>query len=152
MYRQTCTNENAPKFWKWIKERGGVAVWASLNLADPGKSWSTPARQEDGNPFQNPSWEAKETPVMVITDPNEVGVSLDREVRRFRVGVRAGRQGLSLKVTDGGSRKIKAAVEKAGEGAYYVFDYYNQEAVILAPEKTCSLTEWYKTHTPEELT
>jgi len=89
---------------------------------------------------------------MVITDPNEVGVSLDREVRRFRVGVRAGRQGLSLKVTDGGSRKIKAAVEKAGEGAYYVFDYYNQEAVILAPEKTCSLTEWYKTHTPEELT
>ena len=152
MYRHTCTSENAPKLWRWIKERGGVAVWPSHNLANPGVSWSTPARQEDGTPFPKPSWQAADQPSMVLLDPGEVEVSVDREVRRFRVGIRRGAQGLMVKCTDGATRKIRSAVSKAGDGAYYVFDYGTQHAVIMVPDKTCSLTEWVKFNKPEELT
>jgi hypothetical protein len=54
-----------------------------------------------------------------------------------------GSQGLSIKVTDGGTRRIRAAVAKAKEqygDAWYEFDYGNYEnAVILAPDKSISL-------------
>ena len=59
----------------------------------------------------------------------------DIEVKRFRVGVRWGSQGFTLKVTDGGSRRIRREVSKAGDGAYHVFDYMTQEAVIMKPAK-----------------
>ena len=59
----------------------------------------------------------------------------DIEVKRFRVGVRWGSQGFMLKVTDGGTRRIWKEVSKAGEGAYYRFDYMTQEAVIMKPAK-----------------
>jgi hypothetical protein len=69
-------------------------------------------------------------------------VSKDVEVKRFRVGVRAGSQGLSLKVTDGGTRRIRSAVKRAGEGAYYKFDYSTQEAVIFKPGTQIPLLEF----------
>ena len=56
------------------------------------------------------------------------------EVKRFHVGVRMGSNGLALKVTDGGSRRIRREVSKAGEGAYYAFDYLTQDAIILRPK------------------
>jgi hypothetical protein len=58
-----------------------------------------------------------------------------KEVKRFRVGIRMGSQGLRVKVTDGGSRRIRREVAKAGAGATYTFDYMTQEAVILVPEE-----------------
>ena len=42
-FKHTCAPENAPKFLDWIKNRGGVAVWKSINLSNPDASWSTPA-------------------------------------------------------------------------------------------------------------
>jgi len=55
------------------------------------------------------------------------------EVKRFRVGLRMGSQGFLIKVTDGGSRRIRREVSKAGEGAFFVFDYSEQSAVIMKP-------------------
>jgi hypothetical protein len=67
-----------------------------------------------------------------------------REVKRFRIGVRGSDNGLSLKVTDGGSRRIRSAVAKGRDGARYVFDYDTQEAVILAPNGKVNLADWMK--------
>lgn len=49
---------------------------------------------------------------------------------------------MTLKVTDGGSRRIRAAVSKAGEGSWYTFDYSTQEAVILKPSSLTTLGAW----------
>jgi len=106
----------------------GVMVWDSVNLSHPGAQWLTPLG------VGKPTWQVGDEPSLVITNPDDVGVVVMEEVKRFRVGIRMGTQGLSMKVTDGGTRRIRAAVEKAGEGATYTFDYETQEAVILAPQ------------------
>lgn len=141
-FKHTCIEENAARFNNWIKNRGGIARWDSLNLSNPGASWSTPALTEDGDPYEKPTWQCSDKPKAVFTDPEEVGVETVEEVKRFRVGIRQGVQGLSLKVTDGGSRRIRKEIEKAGDGAYNVFDYMTQEAVIMKPVKVISLREW----------
>lgn len=134
--------QNAKLFKEWITSRGGIAVWTSVNLSDPGREVLTPAFQEDGTPYPKPSWWCSDKPSEIVTDPNQVKLSQDIEVKRFHVGVRTGSQGMSLKVTDGGSRRIRAAVEKAGDGSYHEFDYDTQEAVIMKPDKTITLAEF----------
>ena len=158
MYKHTCTMENATKFAEWIKTRGGVAVWRSADLGNPGASWSTPAMIPEGTemndgtvleedrPYPRPTWQAESQPSMVITNPAEIGVSLDKEVKRFHVAVRRG-SGLSFELTAASSRKLRAEVEKAGEGAYHVFDYGDyKNAVIMAPERTESLADFIQRH------
>ena len=39
-YKHECTEENAPRFLEWIKMRGGVAIWKSIDLSDPSYSVS----------------------------------------------------------------------------------------------------------------
>jgi hypothetical protein len=134
--------EDAAKIAQWLDSRGGIAIWQSINLSNPGASWTTPAKTEDGQPYPKPTWEASNAPERIITSPADVIVSVDKEVKRFRVGVRMGSQGMSLKVTDGGTRRIRRAVIKAGDGAYHVFDYETQEAVIMAPATTTPLLDW----------
>jgi hypothetical protein len=143
MEKHICTAENAAKFWEWLQTRGGILVWSSANLSNPGASWSTPALATDGEAYPKPTWQAANNP-RHITDPSEVLVSIDREVKRFHVAVRRGSQGLSFKVTDGGSRRIRAEVEKAGGGAYHTFDYGTQDAVIMAPVSQEPITEYIK--------
>jgi hypothetical protein len=140
--KHPCAPENAARFLKWVRERGGVAVWLSVNLSNPGASWSTPALDEDGSPGGPPSWESARTPCRTITDPNDVEVITAKEVKRFHVAVRRGSQGLSFKLTDGSSRRLRDAVAKAGEDAWYKFDYSSQEAVIFVPGEKVSLLEW----------
>lgn len=86
-------------------------------------------------------------PSDVTTNPDEVMVVTNKEVRRFRVGVRRSGNGMSMKVTDAGSRRIRATVDKLNEDrednmASYHFDYETQEAVFTVPDKIISLTEW----------
>lgn len=79
----------------------------------------------------------------IITDPDDLEVAIDREVKRFHVAVRMGSQGMCLKVTDGGTRRIRKEVAKAGKGAYHVFDYDDWDnAVIMAPEKVVPFTQY----------
>jgi hypothetical protein len=123
--------DNAGKILGWMRDRGGICIWPSVNLSNPNGSWTTPRLDEAGVAVQKPTWQASNTP-RVITDLGEVLVVRDVEVRRFRVGIR--RAQFSFKVTDGGSRKIRSAVAKAGLGAYHTFCYENQQAVIMKPE------------------
>ena len=143
MEKLICTPENAEKFKDWLVNRGGLAVWNSINFSNLGVTWTTPAHTEDGNTFPRPSWQADSKPDHIVTKVEDVIVSVDREVKRFHVAVRRGSSNpTTLKVTDGGSRRIRAAVAKAGKGAYHVFDFMTQEAVIMAPVDQVPLNEW----------
>jgi hypothetical protein len=134
---------NAPRIKKWLAERGGILQWKSANLSNPGGHWTTPARDENGEPYQGkPTWQAQDKPHRHITDAAEVEVVVPREVKRFRVAVRMASNSLSMKATDHASRKIRDEVAKTGAGAYHVFDYGTQEAVIYAPDKVVPLSEW----------
>ena len=124
------------KFEKWIKERGGVQVWNNLNLSNPDAGQQfTPALTEDDKEYQKPTGSVAKGEVI-----QDIGrfrfVERMEEFKRFRVAVRRGSQGLSMKVTDGGSRRIRKectnAREKYGD-SYYRFDYSTQEAVIEVP-------------------
>lgn len=137
-----CAEAHAALFQQWIQTRGGLAVWPSVNLSNPAASWTTPVLGPDGQPAGKPSWQAADQPARVITDPADVQVTTFREVKRFRVGLRVGSQGFTVKLTDGATRKVRAAVEKAGPGATYRFDYEKQEAVIEVPDGQTTLDQW----------
>lgn len=137
-----CTAENAQRFWDWLTTRGGLAIWGSVNLSNPGLTWTAPHLDPQGLPKDKPNWQCGSSPIRIITDPSEVLVSVDTEVKRFHVALRRGSQGLTMKLTDASSARVIKATEKAGEGAYYVFDYETQEAVILAPTSEQTLKSW----------
>jgi hypothetical protein len=143
-----CREENAGKFLNWIRTRGGLALWNTLNLSDPGQSWTGPVRDGNGNPVSKPHMYAEATPYRTITSTDEVMVHMDHEVKRFHVAIRRGSQGLKLKLTDGSTNRVNAAVAKAGDGAYHLFDYDTQDAIIMVPEpgKSMTLTAWAAAH------
>lgn len=131
------------KFELWIKTRGGVQVWENINLSnmDAGDQY-TPALEtvkvpmENGGinavPYHKPHWSVRQGEL--ITDIKRFRfVKSWKEVKRFHVGVRMGAQGFTMKVTDGGTRKIRAACDKY-PGSSYRFDYEFQEAIIEVPE------------------
>jgi hypothetical protein len=138
--------KDAARIAEWLNTRGGIAIWRSINLSNPGASWTTPALNQDGTKTTKPNWQSANQPERMIVNPAEVSVSKDIEVKRFRVGIRVGGNGMQLKVTDGGSRRIRSAVAKAGDGAYHHFDYSSQECVIYKPEQIISLPEWLVKH------
>ena len=143
--KHVCNPQSAKQMLEWIKTRGGLALWRSINLSNPGETWTTPLNKADGTPMPKQSWEMANEPYRVITDPAEVEVHIPKEVKRFHVGVRMGSQGLSWKVTDGGSRRIEREVAKANEkygDAWYEFDYSTQDAVILVPDARIPLEEF----------
>jgi hypothetical protein len=138
--RHVVTEENATKFLEWIAKRGGVAVWLSVDLSDPGASMSSPALSLDGQPTPRPHWKVASEPSHIIKNASEIDVVTWKEVKRFHVGIR--RVGMSLKLTDGATRKLRAVVAKVGGDATYRFDYELQEAVVLVPDKTVPLDQW----------
>jgi hypothetical protein len=119
---------------------GGIALWRSANSATRG-SWTAPPCGLTVVPGK-PTWEADDQPARTITDPAEVIVDTPVEVRRFHVAVRRGSQGLSLKLTDGATRRVHAACAKAGDGAWYSFDYATQEAVVWRAGESVPLPEF----------
>ena len=143
-FKHTCTVENAEKFADWIQNRGGIAVWGCLDLARAGTSWSTPVKDSNGCPFPKPHWSATNKPTAIHTSTAEIGVETLKEVKRFRVGLRMGTNGFALKLTDAASNRLHKALDKAGEGSTYRFDYDTQEAVIMVPDSVQSLVEWIK--------
>ena len=135
---------NADQVWRWFQERGGIAVWKSIDICTAGQSWTTPLRDSEGNSMPRQDWRMEEKPSLTITDPAEVVVDMPREVKRFRIAVRVGGQGLLLKCTAAASRRIRRECEKAGEGAWHDFDYATQEAVILVPGESKPLVEYVR--------
>lgn len=142
MEKHIVASENAAKLDDWLRTRGGIAIWSSIDLSDPGKTVTTPVNTADGTPTGKPGWQFESFPSRIITDPDEVVVSTDEEVKRFHVAVRMGSQGFKIKLTDASSDRVRKAVEKAGKGSFYQFDYYTQEAVIYKPVKMVPLTKF----------
>lgn len=144
-----CDSENAEKFLDWIRTRGGIAVWRSHNLSNPGASWSTPALTE-GAPTAKPTWEAGNSRERVVTDPSQVLVTWMRELKRFHVAINW--SGLCAKLTEASSARLRRAVAKAGEGAYYVFDHHGdyKNAVIMVPYFSCTLQAWSEGERPPQ--
>jgi hypothetical protein len=129
---------DAAKILEWIKTRGGILIWESINLSNAGASWTTPALDATGAPVTKPNWQCANEPSRKITNVAEVDVVTAQEVKRFHVGTRMGGSGLSVVVTDGGSRRIRSEVAKAenkhGKPAWYEFDYGSHENVVILVE------------------
>jgi hypothetical protein len=140
------TPENAERIADWLRNRNGIAIWLSEDFSRPGQTMTTPVLQADGQPATSPAWWLGKTPACVITDFADVLISTDVEVKRFHIATRLGDQGLKIKVTDGGSRRIRHEVAKAGEGAFYTFDYSTQEAVIMRSASQVPLSDWLLNH------
>ena len=147
----------------WLANRGGIAHWKSINLSNPGGSWSTPATirrgdcadplkaGEDPNtilPYPKPNWQCPNQPSFVTTSENDVIVEVPVEFKRFRISLRGSSNGLSLKLTDASTAKIRRGVdqaaEKTGKDAWYEFDYENQQAIIFVSGTQTPLKD-YKT-------
>lgn len=139
----------ASRFAEWLDKRGGLAIWESADLSDPTWSCTTPRLQEDGTPYTKPHWKAQSEPARIITEWDDVEVTTGKEVKRFHVALRRGSQGLTIKLTDGSSRRLRSALAKAGEDAWYEFDYEMQEAVIYVPASCVSLREYLQESTAE---
>lgn len=149
--RHSCSTENAVKFQEWFKSRGGILIWPSIDFGSLGTSWTTPYRNADGTQATKPTWKAANEPSRHITDPAEVDVITEQEVKRFHVATRMGGNGLSIKVTGGGTRRIHKEVEKAqekyGKPAWYAFDYGDyKNCVILVEGDRQPLPEWLAAH------
>lgn len=140
-FQHESTEDKAPTLLKWFSERGGIAVWPSVNLSNLGVSWTTPVLTAEGAPSSKPDWQSDSKPSKIITDPALVRVLVPREVKRFRVAVRRSGNGIYLKCTEASTRRIHAAVAKY-PGSWYVFDHGTQEAVILVSDSECSLADW----------
>lgn len=127
------------KFESWMAERGGIVRWANVNLSDPGAGdIFTPLRSPEGqeNTTRPPHWGRRYAET--ITDIGRFRFVREmQEVKRFRVAVRRGSQGLMLKLTDHSTAKVRkhcAAIEEQyDKPAYYDFDYSTQECVITVP-------------------
>ena len=139
--KHECAPENAAKMREWIATRGGVAIWRSINLSNAGASWSSPALTE-GVPTKKPNWQSENVPSRVITDAAEIEVVTRKEVKRFRIAIRMGGNGLTMKLTDASTRKVRAACNKLGPDSAYEFDYDTQEAIITMPGERVSLADW----------
>ena len=140
----SCSPKNVPLFLDWINNRGGIAVWTSVNLSDPARTFSRPLNDLNDKPL--PKTGTCGDIIQLARTVEDVEVFVPREVKRFHVAVRVGSQGLSLKVTDGGTRRLRAEVDKAVEKygtAWYVFDYGSYEnAVIMTNDTLTPLSEW----------
>lgn len=162
----TCDEKDAAKIHGWLLHRGGILIWRSVNLSNPGQSWTTPAtirrgdcegsKAQEGSPddilpYPKPTWQAANQSERHITSAADVRVSTAKEVKRFHVATRMGGNGLSIKLTDASSRKLRSEVAKAheqyGKDAWYVFDYGDyKNAVILIEDSAIPLTEWVAKH------
>jgi len=136
--RHPISPENATAIKRWITDRGGVALWGSVDLSDLSWSVLTPKLTEAGAETPKPHWKAGQTPARVFTCLEDFEVVTPREVKRFHVAVRTTQTG-RVKLTDASTRHVRSAVEKAGENAWYEFDYSVQKAVILVPDQTVLL-------------
>jgi hypothetical protein len=69
-----CLTEHAAQFWTWIKSRGGVAFWQSQAIEAMGRTVQTPVNNEDGTGKAKPHWQYAESPIRIVTDPDEIVV------------------------------------------------------------------------------
>lgn len=114
------TTEELPRILDWIANRGGVAVWANLDLRSAGSKTFTPALTTTGEPTTRPGWQFAAEPLEIITDPAGVTAYTEHLWKAFPVSLR--RAGMVMKLTDGAQRKLdremKLCVEAHGNAHF----------------------------------
>ncbi len=125
------------KFEDWIANRDGVAVWENADLSNPNAGNIYTPATTDGKPTPSPHWTHPTLREVCKSIKDFRFVKEMKEVKRFRVALRMGSQGLTVKLTDASSKKLHKAIDKVkeetGQDAMYRFDYDTQEAVIEVP-------------------
>lgn len=125
------------KIQKWLAEGRKVAVWKSVDLSDlnAGNCY-TP-----GDVTQSPHWKYGGKPHEIVDDIARFRFAKGmREVKRIHISIRIGASGLSLNLTDGSARRLRAALDRVKEmtglDPYYRFEEspVSREAVIEVPE------------------
>jgi hypothetical protein len=106
-----CRIEHVARFREWLKTRGGIAHWKSIDFGSLGQTWQTPALTPDGQPTPKPTWRAENHPT-IVTDENQIGVYTENLYKEFKVAARMGSQGFSLKLTDGSQRTLDKVLAK----------------------------------------
>ncbi len=134
----------AAKVARWLQHCGGIAVWGSLDLSDPGREWFTPARLTDGTLPSPPHWSAPNKPKRIVTDIEQVFVVTHREAARVRIAIRRGSYGLRWKLTDASSARLRKALAKAGSTAVHVFE--GDHAVVHVETSRTPLADWLREH------
>jgi len=134
----------AGKVARWLEHCGGIAVWGTLDLADPSREWYTPARLTDGSLPSPPHWSAPRVPGRIVTDRDLVFVVNHREVARLKIAIRRGSYGMQWKLTDASSRRLRKALKEAGPTAVHVFE--GDHAVVHVEASRTPLAQWLREH------
>jgi len=144
-FKITTEIANAPNMAKWITERNGIVRWASIDLSDPGAGMLGPRIGPDGKLTTKPSWKMGNEPEFHVTDPEEVGIITKKEVKTVRIGIQRGSGFMQMVLTDSASKRVKDALDEAGEGSRYVFDFDDHDrriARIMKADAVISLKQW----------
>jgi hypothetical protein len=134
---EICVPDSKERFAEWIANRGGVIRWRNLNLSNPNAGdHYTPVRgpNGEGNQQSAPHWSVGFAEI--ITDLSRFRFVKElKEVKRIKIAVRMGSQGLSLKLTDGSSNRLRKAMSKIQEQHKTVpcYHFEGPEAVIQVP-------------------
>jgi hypothetical protein len=172
-FKISCTPENAPKFYEWIQTRGGVANWKSINLSNPGASWSSPVLSTEPcmncqgrgefpdhitcesckgwkfQKFEKPNWQCGNTPE-IVTSADEIGVYEDALFKAVPVRLKRGGGMFSLVLADSSQRNVDKIMAKCREkhgDAFYrkgVLDDCDASIGVYYTTREISLTEWIK--------
>lgn len=122
--KYTVQEENAGKIANWLATRGGILIWQSRDLGDPGKSVTTPYLTADGKLTDSPHWKFGGTPDRHIKSSDDVDVGTSRIVETFKVKLKGSRYG-KITVNDAGTRKLESRLEhwrqETGKDAFYTF-------------------------------
>lgn len=104
-----CRPDHAAKLRDWIQNRGGVALWRSIDLSDPGASVLTPADSA------KPRWKFANEPEVIVTRGSDVGVYQEVLFRAFHVALRRSTNGLAFKLTDYASERVHKVMNECRE-------------------------------------
>ena len=144
--KHVCNVEAAPILLGWIRTREGIAVWRTVNLSNPGESWSAPVINAQGQRLARPHSYAASEPERIITSTDDVLVQTEKVVKRFHVGLE--QHAMGLKLTAAATRRVRREVDKASVNyqckAWYRFEFDTQDALICVPASSQTLTEFAK--------
>ncbi len=152
--------ENAYKFAEWIINRGGLLVWESADLGDPGKSVTTPALSTAGGMTSSPHWKFP-SPAFRVTTLEQVTVFTTKVVSTFTIKLKQSQGRLVL--NNASNRKVEnemARLRESGHSPFYRFGatgssngnpvhglMFGQDTVeICVDGERVPLVEWLKVH------
>lgn len=131
-FKIEISKADAPRIADWLANRGGVAIWQSLDLSRAGERVFAPADAP------RPSWRYADKPVEIVTQAGDIGVYTETLFKAFPVSLRRSSNGLTLKLTDNSQRKVDTVMRQCKEkhgNAHY------QKGVL--PDKAASMGVFY---------